>query len=142
MSKVLQHEVALDEAQLESAKLESELDAAFDSARRLQAKVRTMELSHSLTFGVKYLKCLCERMGFSFEGVFRLSWLSFWKSKSLGWGADQASPLRQTTTRVRRDRRFGGGPRSLGTFGAGCGSGTAGTAQLSVILYPNMCCSV
>jgi hypothetical protein len=58
MSKVLQHEVALDEAQLESAKLESELDAAFDNARRLQAKVRTMELSHSLTFGVKYLKCL------------------------------------------------------------------------------------
>jgi hypothetical protein len=71
-------------------------------------------------------------MGFSFEGVFRLSWLSFWKSKSLGWGADQASPLRQTTTRVRRDRRFGGGPRSLGTFWAGCGSGTAGTARLSV----------
>jgi hypothetical protein len=35
-------------------------------------------------------------------------------------------------TRVRRDRRFEGRPRSLGTFWAGCGSGTAGTARLSV----------
>jgi hypothetical protein len=38
--------------------------------------------------------------------------------------------------RVRMDRRFGGGPRSLWTFWAGCSSGTAGTARTERDLCP------
>lgn len=48
MNKVLQHEVAIDEAQIESAKLESELDLAADKIRRLEAKVCGLQGSSNL----------------------------------------------------------------------------------------------